>query len=100
MKFCVGDFSLDSTAEQGRQDEVDHSQTEILFEDNVVQCRRQATYSKYPKQALKVICTSSVKLIALMFEFHISEKKKKKKTFMAVFIHEIPYLNIMKTFCF
>ena len=75
MKFCVGDFSLDSTAEQGRPDEVDQSQIEISSEDNVIQCMRQPTYSKYPNQALKVICTSLVILIALMFEFHISEKK-------------------------
>ena len=35
--------------------------------------RRQATCSKYPNQALKIVCTSMVMSIAWMFGLHRSE---------------------------
>ena len=34
--------------------------------------RDQVTYSKYPNQVSKIICTSMVMLIALIFGFHRS----------------------------
>ena len=41
---------------------------------NVILCGRELTYSQYPDQVLKVICTSLVMFISLRFGFHISEK--------------------------
>ena len=70
-KFCDGDFSLEDAPWSGRP--VDSDQIETLIENN----QRYTTWeiakiSKYPKQALKIICTSLVMFIALMFGFHIS----------------------------
>ena len=73
-KFRVGDFSLDNAPQLGRPVEVDSDQIETLIEINIIPCRKQPTYSKYPNQALKIICTSLVMFIALMFGFHLSEK--------------------------
>ena len=69
-KFRAGDFSLDDAPWLGRPVEVDSDQIKTLTENN--QRGRQLTYSKYPDQALKIICTSLVVLIALMFGFHLS----------------------------
>ena len=66
-KFCAGDFSLDNAPRSGRTVEVDSNQIEIIMENN--QCYTMleiATYSKYPNQVLKIICTTLVMLIALM----------------------------------
>ena len=47
---------------------------------------RQPTHSKYLNQALKIICTSLVMLIALMSGFYISyAKKNQTKPFLTVF---------------
>ena len=43
---------------------------------NVIARGKEPTYPKYPNRALKIICTSLVMLIALMFGFHISSVKK------------------------
>lgn len=40
---------------------------------NIIRHRRWPTYSKYPNQPLKIICTSLVMLIALMFGFLVSK---------------------------
>ena len=53
--------------------EADSNQIKTLIENN--QCyamQKTANILKIPNQALKIICTSLVKLIALMFGFHIS----------------------------
>ena len=66
-----------------------------LIEDKQITAwGRWLTYSKYPNQALKISYPSLVMFITLMFGFHISEKT------LTIFPHVIPYLNIMKTFCF
>ena len=72
-KFRAGDFSLDNAPRLGRPVEVDSDQIKTLIENN----QRYTTQEiddilKYPNQALKIICTSLVMLIALMFSFHIN----------------------------
>ena len=59
-KFHEGNFLLDNAPWSGRPVEVDHDQIEALTEND--QCY----------QVLKIICTSSVVFINLMFGFHIS----------------------------
>ena len=71
-KFHAGDFSLDDAPWSGRPVQVDSDQIETLRTINVIPPGRQSTYSKYPNQAVKIICSSLVMLIALMFGFHIS----------------------------
>ena len=44
-----------------------------LRTDHFTAGRRQATCSKYPNQALKIVCTSMVMSIAWTFGFHRSE---------------------------
>ena len=74
-KFHAGDFALDGAPWSGRPVEVDSDQIETLIENSQHYTMREiVTYSKYPNQALKIICTSLVMLIALMFGLHISEK--------------------------
>ena len=73
VKFRAGDFSLGDAPQSGRLVEVDSDQIETFIENN--QCyttQKIGTYSKYPNQELKIICTSLVMLIALMFRFHVS----------------------------
>ena len=74
MKFCTGDFSLDDDAPwSGGPVEVDSDQIKTLIENN--QCytiQEIADITKYPNQVLKIICTSLVMLITLMFGFHIN----------------------------
>ena len=41
---------------------------------NAIPHRREPEYSKYPNQALKVLCTSLVMFTVLMFGFHISKE--------------------------
>ena len=71
-KFSAGDFSLDDAPRLGSPIEVDSDQIEALRTIKVIPRGRQPTYSKYPNQVLKIICTSLVMLIALIFGFHIS----------------------------
>ena len=71
-KFSAGDFSLDDAPRSGSPIEVDSDQIEALRTIKVIPRGRQPTYSKYPNQVLKIICTSLVMLIALIFGFHIS----------------------------
>ena len=71
-KFRTGDFSLDDAPWLGRGVEVDSDQLETLRTINVIPRGRESPYSKYSNQALEIICTSLVMLIALMFGFHIS----------------------------
>jgi len=77
-KFHAGVFSLDDAPQ------FDSHQTETLMENNKCYTMlSQPTYSKYPNQVSKIICTSLVMFIALMFGFHISQVKK---AFLAVFL--------------
>ena len=62
-KFHAGDFSLDDAPQSGRPVEVDSNQIETLTENNQL---------KLSKSSTKIICTSLVMFIALMFGFHIS----------------------------
>ena len=71
-KFRAGDFSLDDAPWSGRPVEVDSNQIETLRTINIIPRGRWLTYSKYPNQALKIICTSLLTLIVLMFGFHVS----------------------------
>ena len=71
MKFCTGDFSLYDAPWLGRRVEVDSNQIKILGEN--------------------IICTSLIMFIALISGFHISEK-----TFLAIFLLLILYLNVVK----
>ena len=72
-KFHAGDFSLDSAPWSGRLVEVDSAQIKTLIGNNQhYNTQKIVTYSKYPKQALKIIYSSLVMLIALMFGFPIS----------------------------
>ena len=73
VKFCAGDFLLDDAPRLGRPVEVDSDQIETLIENNQ-RCIlwERADLFKYPNQVLKIICTSLVVFIALMFGFHIS----------------------------
>ena len=60
-KFRAGDFSLDDAPWSGRPVEVDSDQIKTLIENNQRYTTWEiATYSKYPNQALKIICTSLV----------------------------------------
>ena len=50
-KFHAGDFLLNSAPQAGRTVEVGSNQIETLIEKiNIIPCRRQPTYSNYPKQ--------------------------------------------------
>ena len=72
-KFHAGDFSLDNAPWSGRPVEVDSAQIKTLIGNNQhYNTQEIVTYSKYPDQAVKIICTSLVMLIALMLEFHIN----------------------------
>ena len=99
-KFHAGDFSLDDTPWLSRPVEVDSSQIETLIENNqliVISCRRLLTYSKYPNQGLKILCTRLLIFVALRFGFHKVKKKKKKTTFLTVFLHVILHLNVISS---
>ena len=89
-KFHAGDFS-NWMMLHGRVDQLKLIMIKSrhkLRTVNVIPCGRQLTYSKYPNQALKIICTSLVMLIALMFGFHLSYVKK---TFLTIFLRAILY---------
>ena len=95
-KFHSGVFSLDNVVPLGRSVEVYSDQIRTFIENNhVIPCGRKLTYSKYPNQALKSICTSLGMSVTLMFEF--LRKLSSNKTFLAIFPHYIS-LNIMKCF--
>ena len=80
VQFHAGVFSLDDAPQ------FDSHQTETLMENNKCYTMlSQPTYSKYPNQVSKIICTSLVMFIALMFGFHISQVKK---AFLAVFLDD------------
>ena len=71
----LGDLSLDYAPWSGKPVEVDRNQIKTLTENNQHHTTREiADILKCPNQMLKIICTSLVMLIALMFGFHISEK--------------------------
>ena len=72
-KFPAGDFSLDDTPWSGRPVEVDSDQTETLAENNQHYTTWEiAVILKIPNQVLKIICTSLVMFITLMFGFPVS----------------------------
>ena len=72
-KFHAGDFSLDNAPWMGRSVEVDSDQIETLIENNQCYTTQEiANILKYPNQELKIICTSLVMFITLMFGFHMS----------------------------
>ena len=72
-KFHAGDFSLDNAPWMGRPVEVDSDQIETLIENNQCYTTQEiANILKYPNQELKIICTSLVMFITLMFGFHMS----------------------------
>ena len=90
VKFSVEDM-LDDAPQSSRPVEIDSYQTETLIENNqLIPCKRLLTHSKYP--VLKIICSSLVIFIALMFGFHISREN------LDCYLHVILYLNDMKTF--
>ena len=71
--FRAGDFLLDNGPQLGRPVEVDSNQIETLIENNQCYTTQEiADILKYPNQVLKIICTSLVMFIALMFGFHVS----------------------------
>ena len=47
-------------------------QERVKYKRHVMARRRQATYSKYPNQMSKSICSSLMMLMSLMFGFHRS----------------------------
>ena len=99
-KFCAGVFLLDDSPWLGRPVEIDSDRIETLIETSQCYTMQEiAEYSKYPDQALKIICTSLVISITLKFGFLISQVEK-KKIFLTIFPHEILYLNVMKMFHF
>ena len=49
-KFCAGGFFLENAPQTGRPVEVDSDQIKTLRAVNIILCRRQLTYSKYPNQ--------------------------------------------------
>ena len=58
-KFHIGDFLLDNAPRLGRPVEVDRDQIETTIENNQRYTTREiADISKYPNQALKILCTS------------------------------------------
>ena len=73
-KFRARNFSLDNAPQSGRPVEVDSDQIEAFIENSQHYTMQEIapTYSKYPNQVLKIICTTLVMLIALMFGFHVS----------------------------
>ena len=67
-RLLVGD-----TPWSGRPIEVDRDQIETLIENNQCYTTQEiANILKYPNQELKIICTSLVMFITLMFGFHMS----------------------------
>ena len=74
-KFCAGVFLLDDSPWLGRPVEIDSDRIETLIETSQCYTMQEiAEYSKYPDQALKIICTSLFMLITFMFGSHISKK--------------------------
>ena len=72
-KFDARDFSLDNVPWMGRPVEVDSDQTETLIERNQCYITQEiANTLKYSNQELKIICTSLVMFITLIFGFHMS----------------------------
>ena len=72
VKFSVEDM-LDDAPWSSRPVEIDSYQTETLIENSqLIPCKRLLTHSKYP--VLKIICSSLVIFMALMFGFHISRE--------------------------
>ena len=72
VKSGLQSFMLENAAWSGRPVEVDSDQIKTLRTISIIPLRWKLTYSKYPNQALKIICTSLVMLITLMFGFHVS----------------------------
>ena len=70
-KFHAVDFPIDD-AQLDIPIEVDSDQIKTLRTIISIPHRRQLTYSKYPHQAMKIICTNLVMLITLMLGFPIS----------------------------
>ena len=67
-KFHAGDFLLDNVP-LSRPVEVDNDQIKTLRTINFIPCKRESAFSKYPNQALKIIFTTLIMLITLMFGF-------------------------------
>ena len=66
---------LDDSPWLGRPVEIDSDRIETLIETSQCYTMQEiAEYSKYPDQALKIICTSLFMLITFMFGSHISKK--------------------------
>ena len=79
--------------------EVDSDQIETLIERNQCYTTQEiANILKYSNQELKIICTSLVMFITLIFGFHMSLAKKKKENLLDPISNAIFYLNVMKTF--
>ena len=97
-KFHAGDFLLDNVPLSNRPVEVDSDQIKTLRTINFIPCKRESAFSKYPNQALKIIFTTLVMLITLMFGFPISQMKHKK--ILTAFPHVALYLNEMRIFHF
>ena len=73
VKFHAGDFLQDDAPQSSGPVEVDSDYIKTLIENiNTVPRRTQPTYSKYPNQVLKIICTSLAMLMDLMFGSHTS----------------------------
>ena len=72
VKFYAGISSLNDAPWLSRLLEVDSHQTETLRISNITPHGREWTYSKCSKQALKIICTSLIMFITLIFGFHVS----------------------------
>ena len=73
VKFCAGDFLLDDAPRSDRPVEVDSDKIETLIENNQPYTMWEvANILKISKSSVRIIYTSLIILIALMFGFHTS----------------------------
>ena len=94
-KFHAGDFSLDNAPWSGRPVEVDSAQIKTLMGNNQhYNTQDIVTYSKYPNQALKSICSSLVNCFDVWVPLKLNRKKP------LYFYVWLSYLNVMKIFHF
>ena len=69
-KFCTGDSSLDNAPWSSRPVKlIEIKLRHYLRIINIVPCKREPTYWKYPNRAMSNICTSLVILTALMWDW-------------------------------